>query len=105
MVTRVKAIRAVFGMFLTMVELIISLNFFFKLLCSDEVLGQISQSFSNFSSSNPLFPDNYVDGRRVAGLVVVLVFMLFGYVLIFFVPKEVARRERKNELYGDVFAD
>ena len=102
---RAKAIRAVMGMFLTIVELIISLDFFLRMISSEHVFGQINRLFSELSIANSNGSENYVDGRKVQGLIVALVFMLFGYVLIVFLPKEVEKREKSNRIYRGVFVD
>lgn len=94
MVTRVKAIRAVMGMFLTIVELVISVDFFLRMIGSEYVFRQIINLFSALSIADSSGSESFVDGRRVQGLIVALVFMLFGYVLIVFFPKEVEKREK-----------
>ncbi|MCX6761835.1 MAG: hypothetical protein NTY33_03285 [Candidatus Moranbacteria bacterium] len=93
-----RAWRSVLGILLTVIQLIVAVIFLIQTVVSDSVVRWfVDFSGLTFSSTN-YYQVNGLDlGANIHFLGSVLVILLFGYVLIVFVPGWVKRKELEPE--------
>jgi len=105
MVKRINAFRSVFNLLLTIVELIIGVCFLIRVFgSSDSISGLVETVQATLDQmgtfSSPVFSGSEIE-RPVAVLVLVLGFMLLGFVLITIVPAMVEKKEREMEFLDE----
>lgn len=93
-----RAWRSVLGLLLTAIQLIIAGVFLIQTVVSDSVVRWfVDFSGLTFSSSNYYQVDGLDLGANIRFLGSVLIILLFGYVIIVFVPGWVRRKELEPE--------
>jgi len=104
MVTRIKALQSTFGLMLTIVQLTIGFIFLARLFCStdgiDWLWGSIQDNCGQFGYNLSTFVINNGIKNQVSGLLLILGFMIVGYILIVIVSGAVEKREK--EMNGDM---
>ena len=98
MIPRINAMRAIFGLMLTVMQLIFGFYIFINLIVSDFIKSLLPSGNNIFSSGgyhSPIYvPSETIEGP-VKMLFIILAFMIFSYILIIFVLKLVERKEKE----------
>ncbi len=107
MVKSLNAFRIVFNTLLSLVELLLGMRFLINLFGSDGAMADLVETVGSTlqqigASSAQTFAIKGVE-KSVSALVLVLGFMLFGFVLIVMMPAMVEKKERELELAEDDF--
>jgi hypothetical protein len=86
----VKSIRAIFNLILRIIEVFLGIRFITHFFSGDGFLAGLAEDVGNileYLNFDEILPASSGIERPLALLVLVLMFMLVGYILILFLPK------------------